>query len=148
QTDAACSCLAFSPDGKTLAASGWGKAVSLWDVTTGDFRRGLLGKTGVGRSLAFSPDGKTLALGTDGRFLCVWEVASGELVRRFDGGRGAVCGVAFSSDGRVLASGGQDGSTLLWDLTGTLEGHVPADELSARRLEELWDALADEADQA
>jgi hypothetical protein len=148
QTDAACSCLAFSPDGKTLAASGWGKAVSLWDVTTGDLRRGLLGKTGVGRSLAFSPEGKTLALGTDGRFLCVWEVASGELVRRFDGGRGAVCGVAFSPDGRVLASGGQDGSTLLWDLTGTLEGHVPAGELSARRLEELWDALADEADQA
>ena len=64
--------VAFSPDGKTLAAgygSGLGKpqvdGVALWDVATRKRQPNLslTASDGSVESLAFSPDGKTLAAG-------------------------------------------------------------------------------------
>ena len=74
--------VAFSPDGKTLAA-GYGVdggGVVLWDVAA---RRRLADeplpvKEGVVRSVAFSPDGKTLAAGygrqVGGVGVVLWDV--------------------------------------------------------------------------
>ena len=62
--------IAFSPDGRTLATTAAGHAVSLWDASTPSAPRHL---ATVGRdagplaALAFSPDGSQLAyLGSDG----------------------------------------------------------------------------------
>ena len=52
--------LAFSPDGKTLAAPGLGGQVRLWDPATG--REATALATG-GIPLGFSPDGRTLVTG-------------------------------------------------------------------------------------
>ena len=59
--------VAFSPDGKTLAAS-CGQVVKLWDVESGREFASLEGHDGLIFSLMFSPDGQLLATG-GGRLL-------------------------------------------------------------------------------
>ena len=128
--------IAFSPDGKTLAAgyaslgSDNDGGVVLWDVQ----RRTRLGERALSvpeghvNSVAFSPDGKTLAAGyRRGGFVggvVLWDVASQRrLVERpLDVPKGEVRTVAFSPDGKILtaecwAAGEGDGS-MLWDVAG------------------------------
>jgi WD40 repeat protein len=62
--------LAFSPDARTLAASG-PRGVQLWDLATGQTRLTL--PTRSPEAVAFSPDGRTLAVGTDGS-VDLWSV--------------------------------------------------------------------------
>ncbi len=56
-----CSSLAFSPDGKTLAAGTWDGKIRLWDSETGVSKETLAGQhTGWVNRLFFTPDGETL----------------------------------------------------------------------------------------
>jgi Tol biopolymer transport system component len=99
-------CLAFSPDGKTLALGGiatpFVRVVKLWDVATGKERELLPSGFHAVHALAFSPDGKLLAMLQDGK-VKVWELASGkQLWRTNDGG---ISRLAFAPDGKsVLVS--------------------------------------------
>ena len=60
-------CMAFSPDGRTLATGGVDRTIKLWNVATGKEHATLSGHAGEVRSLAFSPDGKELVSGTQTR---------------------------------------------------------------------------------
>lgn len=53
--------VAFSPNGRTLAAGGNDRVVRLWDVASGRELATLAGHEGFIASLAFSPDGESLA---------------------------------------------------------------------------------------
>ncbi len=66
-------CVAFSPDGKMLAAS-QNKIIQLWDVQTHTVRRTFKGHTGWVPSVAFSPDGGTLVSGSQDGTLLLWEI--------------------------------------------------------------------------
>jgi WD40 repeat protein len=138
------SCLAFSPDGKTLAAGSYDKTINLWDVTSGKKTRTLEGNTGTGsvHSVAFSPDGKTLASAcqdnsgsqdnppaSHGGMIRLWNVSSGQNTATLQDHAGLVWSVAFSPDGKTLASGNHDKTIRLWDVTSgkntaTLKGHT------------------------
>ena len=67
-------CVAFSPDGKVLAASYDDKIIHLWDMQTYTVRRTLEGHTDDIRSVAFSPDGRTLVSGSQDGTLLLWEL--------------------------------------------------------------------------
>jgi RNA polymerase sigma factor (sigma-70 family) len=65
--------LAFSPDGKTLAAATYDTVV-LWEVVSGQERGRFTGHRGWVWSLAFSPDGRMLASGSLDYTALVWDV--------------------------------------------------------------------------
>ena len=73
-TETAIGCLAFSPDGKTLAM-GDGYLIRLWDVASGNQLMRLHGHDNAVLSLSFSPDGKTLASGGADQKIRLWNVA-------------------------------------------------------------------------
>jgi WD40 repeat protein len=71
--------VAFSPDGKLLAAGSRAYTVKLWDVASGREMLVLSGDDGF-TSVVFSPDGKVLAAGR-GNTIRLWDVASGRELR-------------------------------------------------------------------
>ncbi len=115
--------LAWSPDGKRLAADGEGRTVVIWDVATGKELAKLTGHESDVLAVAWSADGKRLATGSTDRTLKVWEAATGKELVTLVGYKGPVSSVAWSPDGRRLASiGAHDiafegpGALKLWDV--------------------------------
>jgi WD40 repeat protein len=87
--------LAFTPDGKRLAATGNGAWI--WDVTSGEELKRFQGLGG--RGTVFSPDGKVLV--TEG--VRIWDAATGKELRRL--GRGRLDSpFALSRDGQTVAA--------------------------------------------
>jgi WD40 repeat protein len=72
---AAPTCLAFSPDGRYLAAAREKPAIHLWDVLAGREVGRLSGHEGGVVSLLFSPDGKHLFSGGADTTVLTWDLA-------------------------------------------------------------------------
>jgi WD40 repeat protein len=113
-------CVAFAPDGRSLAAStaapGRGERIWVWDMAAkGPPRRLANVRTGI-NALAYAPDGKTLATGGNGDFVVFWNLTTGESSVRYPLGRAAVItALAYSPDGRWLASLDTFRAVRLWD---------------------------------
>ncbi|MER6831989.1 hypothetical protein ABT352_38785 [Streptosporangium sp. NPDC000563] len=110
--------VAFTRDGKTLAAGGDDGTVRLWNVTTRRKRGNpLTGHEGQVYSVAFTWEGKTLASGGEDGTVRLWDVATGRETAQLAGHKGPVLSVAFTRDGKTLASGHRDyGGLRLWDV--------------------------------
>jgi WD40 repeat protein len=115
--------LAFSPDGKTLAAGSHAgtHTLRLWDVSGNFLTEWDLPRTRA-VVVAFSPDGRTLAFHGEGATIRLWHIEGGKHrpLRVLPGhplrGEGStVRALAFSPDGKVLASAGRDRKLILWD---------------------------------
>ncbi|MBI3862822.1 MAG: Gfo/Idh/MocA family oxidoreductase [Planctomycetia bacterium] len=112
-------CVAFAPDGKTLAVGSYG-TVKLLDIAEKHEIAALPQRAGFVKSLAFSVDGKLLAAGGY-QSLELWDVNEKKVVRKLGGHRGYVTSVAFSSDEKILASAADDETVKLWNVaTGEL----------------------------
>lgn len=107
--------LAFSPDGKILATTGYDRLIKLWDVETGKELRTLKDHSDSVYGIAFSPDGKLLASAAADRAVKVWDVATGKRLYTLSDATDWVYAVAWSPDGKHLAATGVDRSIRVWE---------------------------------
>jgi WD40 repeat protein len=118
---AALGAVAFSPDGRLLAAGSLAvlptnNRVTVWDSHSGKQVRAFTGHVGWVYGVAFSPDGRLVASGGADRTVRLWESATGRAVLTLRGHDATVFRVAFSPDGNRLASASFDGSVRVWDV--------------------------------
>jgi WD40 repeat protein/DNA-binding SARP family transcriptional activator len=121
--------LAFSHDGKLLAAAGSDRAV-VWDAATTEITRVLPVAEFGANAIAFSPHGLTLAMGQSDGSDVIYDLRTGDEVVRF-ANAGSTDSIDFSPDGELLASASLDGSVTVWDVNSKeavagLRGPVPA----------------------
>jgi WD40 repeat protein len=95
-------CLAYSPDGNTLASGSYDKTAILWDLQQRRPRATLAKHDDSVFALAFSPDGRTLATAA-GKVVRLWNVRDGKLRSTIDWPSTQILALAFSPDGSVLA---------------------------------------------
>ncbi len=127
--------IAFSRDGKLLAAEDTSDTVAIFDASTGARIRELptdkaVPSVGISwvYSIAFSPDGRWLASAVDDKTVRIWDVATGTKIRDLTGPRRPVVYAAFSPGGELVATGNDEKSIQLWNVasgapTSTLTGH-------------------------
>lgn len=119
--------VAFSPDGKHLAAGFGDNGGRIWEVATGKDVSRLSGHQGPIHSLAYAPDGRLIATGSADQTIRLWDPAKGTMIRQL-AGQDLIRALAFAPDGQTLASAGADGVVRLWHVaTGaeirTIEAH-------------------------
>jgi WD40 repeat protein len=122
--------LAFSADGRRLAAGGggvesprvpaweWssGNTIRVWDVASGQEVSPRGGHEDAILSVAYSPDGKLLTTAGRDNTVRLWDAATGRERTSLIGHQKRVSIVRFSPDGTSLASGSNDGTIRLWDV--------------------------------
>ena len=110
--------VAFSPDGKILAAGGILSPFGLWDVASGEKFAALPpGPGGSIWDLSFSPDGKSLASAGGDDPVALWDIATRKqkaTLAFLPKDRHALS-LAFSPDGKTLASN-ERGVIVFWDV--------------------------------
>ena len=119
--------LTFSPDGKTVAFSGFGE-IRLWNTETGveqelpltDAKIDVFSSIPRVGALAFSPNGARLVSGTHQGKIQMWDVLTGGALAAFEEltaqeNLGHIAALAFSPDGTLLAVGTHS-QVHLWDV--------------------------------
>jgi WD40 repeat protein len=110
-------CVAFDPEGRTLATGGWDGNVMRWDARTGRWLATLGGHGARVCSVTFSPDGQTLASASFRGEVRLWDAQTGRVQGAWRPAEmGDAYSVAFRRDGRTLAAGGWGNRVFLFDV--------------------------------
>jgi WD40 repeat protein len=120
KTDEIATSLAFSPDGKVLAAAS-NSSFSYSGLTAEGIRPG------------------------DGRprppLVHLWDMAAEKELPPLQGHKGSITSLSFSPDGKLLATGSNDTTALLWDATRFKTSRPMDVQLRPEQIESLWAAL-------
>jgi WD40 repeat protein len=119
--------IAFSPDGKAFATTGFKAAPRIYETATWKIRHKLVEDDESTRWVAFSPDSKNLATVGFGGQITFWDVVTGKRQKALAPGLKSLHAIAFSPDGKTLAASGTD-DVILFDVDKDkplvkLEGH-------------------------
>jgi len=109
--------VALSPDGKRLVTGHSGRALRVWDITTGKELTSLSGAhTGYLSQVEFSPDGKQFVSGDSSGEIKVWDAADVDKAITLINHGNYIFSVAFSPDGKQLVSVSMgSGEIKVWD---------------------------------
>ncbi len=134
--------VSLSPTGLLLAVTGEADAVTLYEVSTRRFVRGLNGAAQFGSVGAMvSPNGRLVATGGTDAKVHLWDIDTGKEIAALAGHKLPVYAVAFAPDGRSLYSGSADKLAYRWDISRFAAPAAPAP--SAEALAAAWEGLAD-----
>lgn len=107
--------VAFSPDGRTVAAGSLNDTVILWDVAT----RKELTRIDRNELVAFSPDGKLLATAGGRAYdseARLWDTGTYKEIAKVEDLKHDVKTISFLAGGNTLALACSNGSIVLWDV--------------------------------
>src|SRR5262245_9499239 len=120
--------LAFSPDTRTLAVSGyWSTNIWLIDLATRKVKYAIPNTTKdhdrwarlwQGPAFAFTPDGRNLVVGGKDGSVHVWETATGSEQAALPVVKERLVSLMLSGDGRTALTAHYGGALHLWDIAG------------------------------
>lgn len=108
--------VAYSPDGRRLAAGSMDGTVAVFDVASGQMLHSLKGHFKPVRGVTFTPDSKFVLTACDDMHAHMYDAEHGALVEAFSGHESWVLSVCCHPDGTAFATGGSDSKIKLWDL--------------------------------
>ncbi|KAA1472404.1 WD40 repeat-like protein [Dentipellis sp. KUC8613] len=124
-------CVAFSVNGKFLAAGSEDKLVRVWDLQTAQLLHTLSGHKREVYALEFTPDSGTLISGSGDRTIRLWDLSippgteqSGHTLaveEDLSNSNAGIMALAVAPDGVHVASGALDGTVRVWN-TAANEG--------------------------
>jgi WD40 repeat protein len=115
-------CIAFTPDGHTIAAGHYDGLLRLWDTATGKERAAFPSDGDVMWGIDVSRDGRHAVTGSSNGTVRVWELDTGKEVFRRAEPRSSSLRVTLSADGRSVLSA-QRRAPLLWSLVAKSDGN-------------------------
>jgi WD40 repeat protein len=107
--------LAYSPDGRLLAAGGFADSIWLFDAEQGKLLRELPAPGVDIRAITFSPDGKRMAAAGRAGLLRIWDADSGQQISDVQVSSRRIFALAYSPDGKLLAAAGHQRIVRLLD---------------------------------
>lgn len=116
--------VAWSPDGKLVAACGRDRTARVFDATSGALVATLRGHVDAVAKLAFSPDGTQLATASADGTARLWKAEGWTQRALLRGHADDVEELAFSPDGARLYSASKDGTVRSWDARTPWHGGV------------------------
>ncbi|KAL4857036.1 WD repeat-containing protein VIP3 [Chlorella vulgaris] len=108
--------VAYSPDGRRIAAGGMDGTVALFDTATGKLLHTLDGHFKPVRDLCFTPDSSMVITACDDNHAHLYAAEQGELVEAFSGHESWVLSVSAHPSGTAFATGSSDSKVKLWDM--------------------------------
>ena len=121
-------CIAYSVDGRFLAAGSPTESVSIRDLVSHETRRLVDPSKGTAGAecVAFAPGGTSLAVGQQDGRITFWDIHTRRPRSDLSAHSDYVASLAYSPDGTNLATSGGDRTVRLWDLaTARLRFEIP-----------------------
>jgi RNA polymerase sigma factor (sigma-70 family) len=119
--------LAFSPDGRILAASGyWSQVIWLIDVASQKIQhtipnaavdQGRWARAWQGQAFSFSPDSRTLIVGGKDGALHLWDIVTNTEQAVLSEEKKLITSLTLTADGRTALTAHYGGGVHLWDVT-------------------------------
>ena len=113
------STLAYSPDGKRIAAVGEARTVRVWSSRGGP-ETVLRGHEQDVTGIAFTRDGRRVLSSSGDGTVRLWDVRGGESLAVLDSGNGPLYHLAMSRDGRIATLGDHAVRVFRCDVCGDL----------------------------
>lgn len=107
--------VAFSPDGKRIAAGGDQNILFVYNIQTGEQERAFESHTDWIRAVSWSADGTMVAAASDDNTATVWSVTQGNLVKTHRSHEDYCRDAAFSPSGQKLVTVSDDLNVYVYD---------------------------------